>query len=136
MKFLCICWAGHCRSVTLARAFHLWGHQAVAIGLCTSGKDLMETLCEWADVICPLQKKFIDGIPTTYHYKTTDHFDIGEDVWHAPYNKDMQKKLDEKIRSYLITNKIPHLTTTLRPQDSVIIRDSLYPKQELVYKKE
>lgn len=81
MKFLCICWAGHSRSVTLARAFHFWGHNAVAIGLCSSGPDLMNVLCEWADVICPLQGYFIEGIPEQFHGKVTKHFDIGGDIW-------------------------------------------------------
>lgn len=133
MKFLCICWAGHSRSVTLSRAFHLWGHNAVPIGLCSSGPDLMKVLCEWADVICPLQNYFIEGIPKEYHVKTTTHFDIGSDIWGVPYKKEMQKILDDRIFSYLVENKIPHLTPLWREQDPAPLSpERLVQKQSLV----
>lgn len=136
MKFLCICWAGHSRSVTLARAFHLWGHHAVAIGLCSSGPELMRTLCEWADVICPLQGYFVEGIPKEYHGKVTTHFDIGGDVWGVPYHPAMQKILDEKIFRYLLDNKIPHLTALYREQDAAPLSpETLMRKQSLVNKR-
>lgn len=136
MKFLCICWAGHSRSVTLARAFHFWGHNAVAIGLCSSGPELMRTLCEWADVICPVQGYFVDGIPREYHGKVTNHFDIGGDVWGVPYHPVMQKIIDEKIYRYLLDNKIPHLTSLIRGQDSAPLDpEALVRKQSLVHKR-
>lgn len=133
MKFLCVCWAGHSRSVTLTRAFHLWGHNAVAIGLCSSGPDLMNVLCEWADVVCPLQGYFIDGIPKEFHKKVTKHFDIGEDIWGVPYTPAMQKIIDDRIYSYLIENKIPHLTPLYRAQDPApLTPEALNRKQSLV----
>lgn len=96
----------------------------------------MRTLCEWADVICPLQGYFVEGIPKEYHGKVTTHFDIGGDVWGVPYHPAMQKILDEKIFRYLLDNKIPHLTALYREQDAApLTPETLMRKQSLVNKR-
>jgi hypothetical protein len=118
--------------VTLTRAFHLWGHRAVAIGLTTADPTSMEALCEWADVICPLQAYFADGIPPQFASKVTTHFDVGGDVWGKPYHPTLHQLLDGRIRAYLIANKIPHLTSLVREQQPAPITiDSLKVPQRL-----
>jgi hypothetical protein len=111
----------------------LWGHRAVPVGISTADPELLKVLCEWADVICPLQAYFSEAIPKEYHGKITHHFDIGGDVWGVPYKGELQKLVDERIFSYLLNNKIPHLTSLVRDQEkSPLSPDKIYKKQYLV----
>lgn len=95
MKFLCICRAGHSRSVALARALHARNHEAVPVGGETSPSSIA-VIGAWADKIfvvdCPMSQ-----IPVELHSKCVDFY-IGHDRWVNPYHPELAeiwgKKLD------------------------------------------
>lgn len=93
-RFLCICQAGHSRSVALARALHARQYQAVAIG-CQTSPDAIAPLAEWADMVflidCPLER-----IPAPLRGKCVDFY-IGPDRWVNPYHPELAEIWASKL---------------------------------------
>ena len=64
MKILCVCNGGCVRSTALAeylKGHH--GHDAIAVGTFWSSPDTLRMLCEWADLICPVDIRATDNLP-------------------------------------------------------------------------
>ena len=88
-KIVCICQGGNSRSVALA--YLLKYHYKIDALACGWEKNTPETiamLCEWADVVCILQKEFIQYVPEKYHSKV-DVFDVGPDKWFNGLHPDL-----------------------------------------------
>lgn len=56
MKILCVCNGGNCRSPVVAEVLKgTFGHDAIAIGTYWASERTMAMLCEWADIIAPVE---------------------------------------------------------------------------------
>ncbi len=96
---LCVCQAGHSRSVALTRLLHSRGKEAIACGWHTSPSTLADLSC-MADCIFVMQAKFIEAIPTEYRHKVDTHFDVGPDRWSNPYHPELASILKTMIGTY------------------------------------
>ena len=69
MKILCVCNGGCVRSTALAE--YLKGHHnhdAIAVGTYWTSRETMDMLCDWADMICPVDSHEPEsGLPETDH---------------------------------------------------------------------
>jgi hypothetical protein len=93
VKVLCVCNGGNVRSTALAeylKGHH--GHDAIAIGTFWSSPDTLRLLCEWADLICPVDTQHTDNLPVEdtkrwlnaplWHYiHKIKVIPIGRDMW-------------------------------------------------------
>lgn len=98
MKILCVCNGGCVRSVALAEFLKgTHGHDAIAAGTFWNTPDTLRMLCEWADLICPVDVRHTDNLPAedTRRWVNAPIWDfekkllvvpIGVDHWgHAKY---------------------------------------------------
>jgi hypothetical protein len=99
VRNLCVCQWGHSRSVALSRVFHSRREEAVAVGV-SGARSSFNILCAWADRIFILQPHFMEYIPTEYRNKVAI-FDVGPDRWVNPYNKELEKILNDMLDSWL-----------------------------------
>lgn len=92
MKVLCICEHGNVRSVALAYLIKtIYKHEAIAIGWATTSDETRLMLYDWADMIVGLvmPKKIVRG----WNVDKFRFLDVGPDVWHDPFNQELQHKL-------------------------------------------
>lgn len=76
MKVLCVCEHGNVRSVALAYLIKtIYKHEAIAVGEEDTSPETMEMLGNWADKVI-----YVPDL-------------VGEDVWHDPFNHNLQHKL-------------------------------------------
>lgn len=80
MKILCLCSAGECRSVAMARELKSRGHDAIAAGVDGNGEDTVAYLCEWADRIVVAERGMVGLLPEGQHHKVAA-VEIGPDEW-------------------------------------------------------
>lgn len=92
MRVLCVCEQGNCRSVCLARVLkENGGHDAVAVGARSAGKELQLILGCWADRIVLVQKDLGPGMTYLFIDKVRV-FDVGPDVWNDPQSPDLEAR--------------------------------------------
>lgn len=88
-KILCICRYGNIRSVALARLLKKERFDALACGIIPNAKDTLQMLMRWADKILVVETSLIQFLPEGFEKKIVD-MEIGEDVWHDPFNSDLE----------------------------------------------
>lgn len=94
-----MCQRGNVRSVALAyllKDYH-GGHDAVAIGWQTAGKELKDFLFTWADKIIVLEPYMCQHVPEAYKAKT-EIYDVGPDGYGNPRHPGLL----EKLRGYIL----------------------------------
>lgn len=101
MRVLCICQHGNVRSVACAYILKtLYGYDALACGVADAGKDTLEMLALWADLIIIMDKTL--KLPLKFCIKFNKKIkvlDVGPDVWFNPRHQELQHKILKKIRS-------------------------------------
>lgn len=89
---LCCCEHGNNRSVTMAWILkYVDNFETLTCGLSYHTAETLKVLFEWADVITVPEKKLLDLIPEEYKNKVK-FYDIGEDRFPRPHNKDLLNK--------------------------------------------
>ena len=94
MKFLVVCDAGTCRSVTMTTLLKQQYHEAIAIGRYNTSIKTMRMLCEWADVIVLMQECMRGHIGRSFHEKI-HVIDVGPDTYGITLNQELAKKCKE-----------------------------------------
>lgn len=94
MRIVCMCQRGNCRSVSLAYLLkdYFGGHDAVAIGWQTAGKELKDFLFNWAEKIYVLEGYMVAHVPAEYKDKVKV-FDVGPDGYGNSHNPVLTEKL-------------------------------------------
>lgn len=100
MKFLCVCDYGQVRSVALARLLQMNDHEAIPVGVCTLNETSFNYFAHWADKIVDLTTQGFHWIDQ-YLFPLKSKYvrlDIGIDRWGNPFNEELEKILEEKIK--------------------------------------
>jgi len=99
MKILCVCHAGHVRSVTLAailKADH--GMDAISAGVWGNNHATIDMLCAWADRIYPVNTdECLTELPPQWTHKVTV-FPIGPDSYGHPWHPELVQKIRRLLR--------------------------------------
>ena len=89
---LCVCEHGNNRSVTMAWLLkYVENFETLTAGLGYHTPETLNMLFEWADVITFPEEKLLALIPEKYKSKTK-FYNIGEDVYPRPFNKELLTK--------------------------------------------
>lgn len=110
-KVLCICNGGNVRSVALAEAFKgTYGCDAIAIGTYWAAHETMTMLCNWADLICPVDVQDAELPPTDLKIwrascvwnQEFDHkrrvFYLGVDAWGNSKHPELLQLIHSKVK--------------------------------------
>ena len=114
LKILCVCNGGNVRSVALAEALKgTYGCEAISASTYWLSKETMRMLCEWADVIAPIQIRDPDYEPepdrslwrenVMWTYGNKVHiFPIGKDVYGNAQHAELRKLIKEVMKTWLL----------------------------------
>lgn len=101
MKILCLCRKGNSRSVALVWILkEKMGHEAIATGMEVISKETKEMLCDWAEVIILVLKKYKYQIPAKYQHKLKV-WDVGPDTYPDIYFRGFDKRLIRMFNDYI-----------------------------------
>jgi len=100
---LCVCAHGNNRSVTMAYILkYVLNFEPLTAGLEYHTQETLKMLYEWADVIIVPEEKLIAMIPEE-HKSKIKFYNIGEDVYPRPFNKELLAKARKLMDEDLIT---------------------------------
>jgi predicted protein tyrosine phosphatase len=89
MKVLCICQAGSCRSVALARYLKEWCKtDALVVSWEWNSQETIGMLCTWADRVVVMENAFQRHVPAGFREKTRT-CEVGPDRFGSPFNKEL-----------------------------------------------
>lgn len=94
MKILVVCDQGINRSVTLASQLKYLGHDTLSAGLATNSTETLMMLINWADLIILTDRDQMLPWSDDVDYPPMERvqlWNIGEDRYPRPYNKDLLK---------------------------------------------
>jgi hypothetical protein len=92
MKILTVCNEGNNRSVQFSHLLKYWNHDVIPIGLDNTSEETLNMLFNWADYIIITAKD--QKIPMRYYSKVV-LFNIGDDHYPRPFNKELFTKAKE-----------------------------------------
>lgn len=115
MKILTICIGGVVRSVGLADVLkNNYSQDAVALSSINNSDETMAMMCEWADLICPVEPRYEHKVPEQYKNKWENCkmwdtkydtkrkvFNIGEDVWGNARDTNLVNLIQSKIKEII-----------------------------------
>lgn len=96
-KILCVCQRGNVRSVGTRRRLNKprGFENVIAIGAENTGKETLQMLCDWADIILVAEPRYADLLPDKS--KVSQDFTIGPDTFGNPINSELQKIIGEQL---------------------------------------
>jgi hypothetical protein len=95
-RVLCLGRKGDMRSAALAYLLKLRGHDAIAVGMRTMGRDTRKMMLDWADEIVLLHEKCGEGVPREYWPKLR-MWEVGRDVYSKRFHDKLIKMLEAHI---------------------------------------
>jgi predicted protein tyrosine phosphatase len=115
MKVLTVCIGGMVRSAGIADVLRNdKGIDSIALSAINNTPETMDMICEWADLIIPVEPQYKHKVPEQYRIKWEsckmwdakyDHkrkvFDLGPDVWGNARDPILRKKIVEQIDNFL-----------------------------------
>lgn len=114
IKILTVCNGGRVRSVALAEALRNKGCEAINASTYWFAPETMRMLCEWADIIAPVQVQDPEYEPaydrtlwrTNIIWEYRDkiaQFPIGQDIYGKPQDPRLKSLIEGYINGWLTT---------------------------------
>lgn len=96
-KILTICQGGNVRSVGLAYLLkYKYNLDAIACSAEKNSTDTLLLLCEWADLICPMQPEFSSVVPKQFENKIRV-IDVGPDRFGSCFHPQLHAIIEQKL---------------------------------------
>lgn len=102
-KILIVCDEGNNRSVTIAGQLKYWGHDCLCVGLNRNSMDTIRMLDDWADLTIFTAMDQYNSRLEEFSGYDEDHYqlwDIGEDKYPRPYNKELLDRIRPHIEQH------------------------------------
>lgn len=107
LHILCTCEHGNNRSVHFAHILkYVIGFETMTVGLAYHSEETLDMMFKWADVIIVVEDKMLAMVPEKYRDKIK-FYNIGEDKYPRPFNKELYQKAKEIMFADPITNEYP-----------------------------